>query len=306
MLGETLHQLLMELRTRFPETGFPSWAQRGQDPVPDEHHRSKIQESFLHAKPLVYWNPRIPFNNLARVLVFETNLCKGAPIGTVMAVTNLLQTLTQLGIVPVVALDDPADSPKLARALAQGGLPLVEITFRTHAAAAAIENIAHAEPTVMVGAGTVLNVADLEAAKRSGARFAVAPGTNPRLLQRAQELALPFIPGVATPSDIETALELGCRLVKFFPAEALGGLPMLQALSAPYQHTGLRFLPTGGINPQNMQPYLKLSTVAAVGGTWLARKEDLANGRWDEVRDRCRQAVQLLAQLRSENQTRTQ
>ncbi len=223
-----------------------------------------------------------------------------------MSGTNVAEQLTRHGIVPVVALDNPNDAPRLARALMQGGLPVVEITFRTSAAADAIRNITREEPKVLVGAGTVLSLANLEAAKRSGAAFAMAPGTNPQLVQRAKELAMPFIPGVATPSDIETALELGCRLVKFFPAEALGGVPMLQALSAPYQHTGLRFLPTGGINPENMQSYFNVSTVSGVGGTWIASQQELADGRWDEVRDRCQQAVRLMARLRSAGKARIQ
>ena len=150
----------------------------------------------------------------------------------------------------------------------------------------------------MVGAGTVLTTANLAAARESGAAFAVAPGLNPRIVQQAREMGLPFVPGVATPSDIEQGIELGCSLLKFFPAEALGGVPMIEALSAPYKHTGVRFMPTGGVNPGNLESYLKLDTVAAVGGTWIAKKEDLASGKWDEVRNRCKAALEIVAKAR--------
>ncbi|MDR2849063.1 MAG: keto-deoxy-phosphogluconate aldolase, partial [Verrucomicrobiota bacterium] len=124
----------------------------------------------------------------------------------------------------------------------------------------------------------------------AGARFAVAPGLNPRVVAAAGKMGLPFVPGVANPTDIEAALELGCTLLKFFPAEALGGLKLLSALSAPYKHTGVRFMPTGGASPANLGAYLALDTVAAVGGTWLAKKEDLAEGKWADIAQRCREA----------------
>jgi 2-dehydro-3-deoxyphosphogluconate aldolase/(4S)-4-hydroxy-2-oxoglutarate aldolase len=177
-------------------------------------------------------------------------------------------------------------------------LPVVEITFRTAAAAEVIRKISHERPKLLVGAGTVLTAANLEAAKASGAAFAVAPGLNPQVVKQAQQLGLPFLPGIATPTDIEAALALGCKLLKFFPAEALGGVGMIQALSAPYKHAGVRFVPTGGVNTANLENYLKLDTVAAVGGTWIAKKEDLAAGNWDDVRNRCKAALQVVAKAR--------
>ena len=131
-----------------------------------------------------------------------------------------------------------------------------------------------------------------------GARFGVAPGLNPQIVRLAQQAGLPFVPGVATPSDIEQGLSLGCQVLKFFPAEALGGLVMLQALAAPYAHTGVRFMPTGGVNLGNLRSYLAVPQVAAVGGTWLAKKEDLAAGRWQEIRDCCAEAIQVVSKLR--------
>lgn len=217
-----------------------------------------------------------------------------------MSPQSTFEQLRRLGVVPVVALERPADALKLADALADGGLPVVEVTFRTAAAAQAIKLITLERPQVLVGAGTVLTLDNLETAKHSGAAFAVAPGFNPQIVRRAAELDLPFIPGIATPSDIEAALTLGCKLLKFFPAEALGGIQMLEGLSAPYRHTGVSFLPTGGINPANLEWYLRLDTVAAVGGTWLAKREDLSGGCWEDVRTRCQAAVHAVAGVRAE------
>ena len=215
-----------------------------------------------------------------------------------MSQPAVLDQVAQRRIVPVIAIEKAETALPLADALLQGGLPVIEITFRTAAAAEVIRLLAQQRPQLLVGAGTVLTPANLEAAKASGAAFAVAPGLNPQMVRQAQELGLPFVPGVATPSDIEAGLGLGCKLMKFFPAEALGGVAMLEALSEPYKHTGVRFVPTGGVNLANLESYLKLDTVAAVGGTWLAKKEDLAAGKWDAIRDRCRAAVAVVASAR--------
>ena len=202
------------------------------------------------------------------------------------------------GVVPVLAVENVEAALPLANALLQGGLPVVEITFRTAAAAEVIRVLAQECPGLVVGAGTVLTPANLKSAKDSGAAFAVAPGLNPDIVKRARDVGLPFVPGVATPTDIEMGLALGCKLLKFFPAEALGGVAMLEALSAPFQHTGLRFMPTGGLNLANLESYLKLQTVAAAGGTWIARRQDLLDGQWAEIRDRCIAALEIVAQAR--------
>jgi 2-dehydro-3-deoxyphosphogluconate aldolase/(4S)-4-hydroxy-2-oxoglutarate aldolase len=209
------------------------------------------------------------------------------------------EVIFSAGVVPVVALDRPEKALPLADAILEGGLRLVEITFRTAGAAQIIRQIAEKRPELIVGAGTVLTLDNLEAARQSGARFAVAPGLNPRTVQRAAELGLPFIPGVATASEIEEALFWGCTVLKFFPAEALGGLPMLKALHAPFAHTGVRFMPTGGMTPQNLESYLQAPPVAAVGGTWLTPRDDLASGNWSAISARCRQAAEQVAQIRS-------
>ena len=140
----------------------------------------------------------------------------------------------------------------------------------------------------------MLSEENVKAAKAAGARFAVAPGLNPAVVQYAAQAGLPFAPGVCTPSEIEQALGLGCRIVKFFPAEPSGGVEMVKALAAPYSHTGIRFMPTGGVNTGNLESYLSVKAVAAVGGTWIAKPEDLAGGRWQTIRDRCREAVEIV------------
>jgi len=211
---------------------------------------------------------------------------------------EILSRVAQIGIVPVIAIESVYAAIPLADALLEGGLPVVEITFRTAAAAEVIAKMAKERPQLIVGAGTVLTAANVDAAKSSGAAFAVAPGLNPQTVKYAQSVGLPFVPGVATPSDIEAGLSLGCKLLKFFPAESNGGVGMVEALSAPYKHTGLHFMPTGGVSPANLEAYLKIDTVAAVGGTWIAKKEDLANGNWAEVRKRCRAALELVRRVR--------
>jgi 2-dehydro-3-deoxyphosphogluconate aldolase/(4S)-4-hydroxy-2-oxoglutarate aldolase len=214
--------------------------------------------------------------------------------------SDVFARVSELGVVPVIAIDSVEHALPLADALLSGGLPLVEITFRTKAAAEVIRLLSTARPELTVGAGTVLTPETVQTAVDAGARFAVAPGLNPRVVEAARELKLPFVPGVANPTDIETALELGCKLLKFFPAEALGGTKLLAALSAPYKHTGVRFMPTGGVSPANLGAYLALDTVAAVGGTWIAKKEDMADGRWEEIARRCREARATVDAARSD------
>ncbi len=215
---------------------------------------------------------------------------------------DVMQRVAKCGVIPVIALDQVEAALPLADALLEGGLPVVEVTFRTAAAAEAIRVISRERPQLAVGAGTVLTEDNIAAALHAGATYIVAPGLNPAIVKRAQGLNLPIVPGVATPTDIEAALVLGCKLLKFFPSEALGGVPMLEALSAPYKHTGVRFVPTGGVNTENLERYLRVPTVAAVGGTWIAKKDDLAAGNWAAIRDRCKAAMEIVAKVRGSNQ----
>ena len=197
-------------------------------------------------------------------------------------------------VVPVIAIESPGAALSLADALIEGGLPIAEITFRTEAAAAVIRKMTQERPGVLVGAGTILTLDNLNAAIDSGAGFGVAPGFNPKIVEAAQERGFPFVPGVCTPSDVEAALSSGCTVLKFFPAGAMGGLTMLKSLLAPYGHTGVQFMPTGGVSPANLGEYLATKGVIACGGTWIATKEDIAENRWELIASRCREVVALI------------
>jgi 2-dehydro-3-deoxyphosphogluconate aldolase/(4S)-4-hydroxy-2-oxoglutarate aldolase len=152
---------------------------------------------------------------------------------------------------------------------------------------------------MIVGAGTVTTAENVKAAVNAGAHFGVAPGCNPRVVSLATSLGLPFIPGVCTPSDIEIATSLGCKLLKFFPCEASGGLPFLNAIAAPFRHTAVRFMPSGGVTSENLEAYLASDLVSCVAGTWLATPDDLANGRWEAIRGRCRDVVMAVKRVRA-------
>ena len=178
-------------------------------------------------------------------------------------------TLDRVKIIPVLVLNSLEEGVAMCEKLCANGLPAAEITFRTAAAEPVIREVAERFPDMLVGAGTVLNTADLHRAADAGAKFAVAPGFNPTVAAEALKIGFDFIPGVCTPSEIEQAMALGFRTLKFFPAEAAGGVAMLKSLIAPYRHLGVRFMPTGGVKPANVESYLALPEVAAVGGTWL-------------------------------------
>jgi len=206
--------------------------------------------------------------------------------------------LKSLGVVPVVAIENAEHALLLADALIAGGLPVAEITFRTAAGAEVIRRIAAERPEVLIGAGTVLSPEQAREAKACGAAFAVAPGFNPRVVDAAREVGLPFFPGVMTPSDVEGALELGCRHLKFFPAGPAGGVKMLQALAAPYAHMGVKFMPTGGVTPENLSDYLAVSSVTAVGGTWVATTQSIQDGNWTGISERARAAADIVRRAR--------
>lgn len=205
----------------------------------------------------------------------------------------VLAQLERIRIVPVLVLEELKSGLKMCEALVECGLPAAEITFRTQAAASIIEAASKRFPDLYLGAGTILNVADLKRAFDAGAKFAVAPGFNPHVVAAAVESNFAFAPGVCTPSEAEQAMELGCRFLKFFPAEAAGGTAMLKSLIAPYKHLGIRFMPTGGVTTANVMEYLAIREVAAVGGTWLGKAEDIKSGNWDKIRETVKQAVAL-------------
>jgi 2-dehydro-3-deoxyphosphogluconate aldolase/(4S)-4-hydroxy-2-oxoglutarate aldolase len=196
----------------------------------------------------------------------------------------------------VIVAQRPADMVPLGDILAENGLPVAEITFRTPAAAEAIALLRQAQPQMLIGAGTVLNEAQMEAARRANASFIVSPGLNPRSVEAARRLGIPLIPGVNNPSDIEAALELGVTTLKFFPAEASGGVKMLKALAGPFNT--VKFMPTGGIGPHNLRDYLAVPEVVACGGSWMVEPELIDTGRWAEIATRVREAVALAARCR--------
>ncbi|MDR3182714.1 MAG: bifunctional 4-hydroxy-2-oxoglutarate aldolase/2-dehydro-3-deoxy-phosphogluconate aldolase [Planctomycetaceae bacterium] len=204
---------------------------------------------------------------------------------------SLAETLLKYRVVPVIAINSAEAALPLADALLEGGLPIAEITFRTDAAAEVIRTIAAKRPELFIGAGTVLTADNVLAAIDAGAKFGVAPGFNPSIVQLAADKGLPFIPGTATPTEIEAALAANCRILKFFPAGILGGAAALKAVSAPYLHTGIKFMPTGGINESNFEAYLELPNVAACGGTWIASPKDIADGHWSIISERCKRAL---------------
>ncbi len=198
-------------------------------------------------------------------------------------------------IVPVVVLDDAEFAEPLAEALLAGGLDIMEITFRTEAAEESIRRIATQFPEILLGAGTLLEKEQVQRAKDAGAVFGLAPGLNPNIISAANKIGLQFSPGVMTPSDVEMALALGCKLLKFFPAEVAGGVDMLKALSGPYGHTGVKFIPTGGVTSENIRSYLKLPIVAAIGGSWMVDKKLINEKKWSEITRITRHAIETAA-----------
>lgn len=195
-------------------------------------------------------------------------------------------------ILPVVVLEDAGAAGPLADALTAGGLRSVEVTFRTDAAVDTIRAMSE-HPELLVGAGTVLTPEQVERAVAAGARFVVSPGFGPAVVRRCQELGVPVFPGVASATEIQMALDVGLRTVKFFPAEQLGGIAMIKALSAPFR--SVRFIPTGGVNTGNLPDYLAHPAVLAVGGTWMVAPALLAAGKWTEVTRLTRAAVDAVA-----------
>ena len=202
-----------------------------------------------------------------------------------------LARLRAIRIVPVIVIDNPEDAVPLARALADGGLPCAEITFRTPRAGEALRRISAEAPDLLVGAGTVLTHEQAAQARAAGAQFMVAPGFNPRVVDYCLGHGIPVYPGICTPTELEAALEKGLTTVKFFPAEPSGGLAFLKAMAAPYGDVW--FMPTGGVNANNVAAYLGFNRVVACGGSWMAPSEWIASQQFDRVRDESRRASDI-------------
>jgi len=210
--------------------------------------------------------------------------------------TDLLEKLGALGVVPVVKIERAEDAVALGKALLAGGLPCAEITFRTAAAEEAIRRISSSLPEVIVGAGTVLSVDQADKAVSAGARFIVSPGFNHKVVDWCLQNEIPVTPGVLTPTEIDMALHRGLNVLKFFPAEAMGGITTLKAISAPYG--GVKFIPTGGINQNNLADYLALPSVHCCGGSWLVKANLISAGRFDEITKLAREAMSVVCQVR--------
>lgn len=208
---------------------------------------------------------------------------------------DVLKQLSLIGIVPVIAIDDAGDAVPLAQALCEGGLPCAEVTFRTAAAADAIAAMTKAFPDMLVGAGTVLTCEQVDRAVAAGAKFIVSPGLNPETVRHCQKIGIPVCPGTSNPSDIEVALSLGLKTVKFFPAEAAGGLKYIKSIAAPY--VDVTFMPTGGIGEKNLLEYLSFKKILCCGGSWMVPKDAIAAKDWDKIRSLVSSAVQLMLGL---------
>lgn len=211
---------------------------------------------------------------------------------------TMLDRIASKRIVPVIVLDHEEQAEPLAEALLKAGMDIMEITFRTAAAEASIRRIARRFPEILLGAGTVLGADQLKRAKDAGATYALAPGLNETVVTAAAQAGIMMFPGVMTPSEVEQALALNCRILKFFPAEAAGGVTMLKALEGPYSHTGVKFLPTGGIGLDNMRTYLERPSVAAIGGSWIVEKKLIAGKEWGKIEQLTRDALALAASVK--------
>ena len=209
---------------------------------------------------------------------------------------KVLEQIQEIGIVPVVVLNDAKDAEPLAKALCDGGLACAEVTFRTAAAEESIRIMSEKFPDMLVGAGTVLTTEQVDRAVAAGAKFNVSPGLNPRIVKYCVDKGILITPGCSNPSDIEQALEQGLEVVKFFPAEAAGGLKMIKAMAAPY--VGVKFMPTGGINQNNVREYLAYDRILACGGSWMVKSDLVDAGKFDEIEKLARECVDIVKESR--------
>ncbi len=205
---------------------------------------------------------------------------------------KVVEELGKIGIVPVIALDDAKDAEPLAKALIEGGLPCAEVTFRTEAAEESIKIMSEKYPELIVGAGTVLTPEQADRAMAAGSKFIVSPGLNPKVVKHCIDKGYPIVPGTSNPSDVETAIELGLDTVKFFPAEAAGGLKMIKSMAAPY--TKMHFMPTGGINADNLKSYLDFNKIVCCGGSWMVKKDMVTAGDFEGIKNLTKQAVDTM------------
>ena len=212
---------------------------------------------------------------------------------------EMIETLGKAGIIPVIVIEKEEQAVPLAKALVKGGLSVLEVTFRTKAAAAAIAAIRREVPAAVVGAGTLLTSQMVKDAKVAGAVFGVAPGFDPVVMAAAKAEGLPMCPGIATASELSQAFTAGCKMVKFFPAEAAGGVKMIKNLLGAFRFTGIKFMPTGGVNLSNVSDYLAVPEIVCCGGTWIVPKDALASGDWAIIEKLASDAAALVRKLRA-------
>ena len=211
---------------------------------------------------------------------------------------NMIETLGKAGVIPVIVIENEEQAVPLAKALVKGGLPVLEVTFRTKAAAGAIAAIKREVPEAVLGAGTLLTPQMVKDAKAAGAVFGVAPGFDPVVMAAAKEIGLPMCPGIATASELSQALTAGCKMVKFFPAEAAGGVKMIKNFLGAFRFTGVKFMPTGGVKLSNVADYLSVPEIVCCGGTWIVPKDALAANDWAAIENLAADAAALVRDLR--------
>lgn len=206
--------------------------------------------------------------------------------------------LHRTGVIAVLMLDDANDAAPVARALLDGGVDCVELTLRTNAAMDALKRIRSEVPEMLVGVGTILTPQQVNDVKAAGAAFGVAPGMNPRVVSEAARIGLPFSPGICTPTDIELAIEQGCRLLKFFPSEPCGGITYLRNIAAPFAHLGVKYIPLGGVSAANAEQYLREPSVQALGGSWLAPRDVIQRKDWQKITANAAEASVIVKRAR--------
>ena len=212
---------------------------------------------------------------------------------------DILEKLEDRGIIAVLEIEKESDAVPVAKSLIEGGVSAIELALRTPASEPSILQIAEKVPEMMIGIGTIIESGQASRVKRyRGVYFGVSPGINPAIVKEAISCELPFAPGIATPSELELALSLGCRIVKFFPAEGMGGLSFLKSMDAPYKHLGVRYIPLGGISPNNLADYAKFSQIVAIGGSWIASKDLIKSGNWSEITRGAKAAKELWDSVR--------
>jgi len=212
----------------------------------------------------------------------------------------LYERLNAAGIIAVLVIDDAADAVPLASTLLEGGISAIELTLRTDAAIESVRRIRAEVPEMIVGVGTILTPSQVDDVVAAGGAFGVAPGMNPSTVAAAKVAGLPFAPGVCTPTDIELAIDAGCRLLKYFPCEPSGGLKFLQSIAAPFEHLGVKFIPLGGIDTTNAETYLDDPLIHAIGGSWLAPRQTIRAKNWTLIREHAIRANQLLKRVRKQ------